>query len=54
MLRWVVIFLLIAIVAGVFGFTGIAVAAVSIAKTIFFIALIFFFVSLIMHIINKP
>jgi uncharacterized membrane protein YtjA (UPF0391 family) len=40
MLRWAVIFLVIALVAAVFGFTGIAVAAAGIAKLLFFIFLV--------------
>lgn len=39
MLRWALIFALVAIVAGLFGFTGIAAGAAAIAKTIFFIFL---------------
>ena len=40
MLRWAVIFLVIALVAAVFGFTGVAVAAAGIAKFLFFIFLV--------------
>lgn len=47
MLRWSVIFLIIAMVAGVFGFTSIYVAAASIAKLLFFIFLILFIISLV-------
>ncbi|MDF2449789.1 MAG: hypothetical protein K0R26_2293 [Bacteroidota bacterium] len=36
MLKWTAIFFVIAIIAAVFGFTGIAEGAASIAKTIFF------------------
>jgi uncharacterized membrane protein YtjA (UPF0391 family) len=39
MLRWAVIFLVIALVAAVFGFTGIASAAAGIAKFLFFLFL---------------
>jgi uncharacterized membrane protein YtjA (UPF0391 family) len=39
MLRWALIFALIAIVAGLLGFTGIAVGAAAIAKTIFYVFL---------------
>lgn len=48
MLRWTVIFLIIAIVAAVFGFGGIAAGAASIAKVLFFIFLVLFIISLIM------
>ena len=47
MLRYAAIFLVIAIVAAVFGFGGIAVAAAGIAKILFFVFLILFLVSLI-------
>ena len=45
MLSWVVMFLIVALIAGVLGFGGIAGASVEIAKTIFFIAVILFLVS---------
>ena len=47
MIRWTVIFLIIAIVAALFGFTGIAAGAASIAKVIFFIFLVLVVVTLI-------
>jgi uncharacterized membrane protein YtjA (UPF0391 family) len=45
MLSWVVTFLIIALIAGVLGFGGIAGASIEIAKIIFFVALILFLVS---------
>lgn len=46
MIKWAVIFLIIALVAAVFGFTGVAVAAAGIAKFLFglflLLCLIFF------------
>jgi len=47
MLRWTVTFLIIAIIAAVFGFTGIAAGAATIAKIIFFIFIVLFLLSLI-------
>jgi uncharacterized membrane protein YtjA (UPF0391 family) len=47
MLNWVVTFLIIALVAALLGFGGIAGASIEIAKTLFFIALILFVVSLL-------
>jgi len=47
MLRWSLIFLIVAIVAGLFGFTGIAASAEGIAKTLFFIFVILFVLSLL-------
>lgn len=37
MLKWSLAFFLVAIVAAIFGFTGIAAGAASVAKIIFFI-----------------
>ena len=45
MLSWVVTFLVVALIAGILGFGGIAGASVEIAKAIFFIAIILFLVS---------
>jgi uncharacterized membrane protein YtjA (UPF0391 family) len=45
MLRWVVTFLIIALIAAVFGFGGIAGEAVWIAKVLFFVFLVLFVVS---------
>ena len=42
MLKWAVIFLLIAIVAGIFGFTGVEQASATIAKWLFGIFLVLF------------
>ena len=46
MLRWAVIFFVVALIAAGFGFLGIATAAVSIARMLFYIFLILFLVSL--------
>ena len=45
MLSWVVTFLIIALIAGILGFGGIAGASVEIAKIIFFVAVVLFLVS---------
>jgi uncharacterized membrane protein YtjA (UPF0391 family) len=45
MLSWVVTFLIVALIAGILGFGGIAGASVEIAKIIFFVAVILFLVS---------
>ncbi|HZP76175.1 MAG TPA: DUF1328 domain-containing protein [Pseudolabrys sp.] len=42
MLRWAVIFLIIALIAGVFGFTDVEVASAGIAKVLFGIFLVGF------------
>lgn len=48
MLTWSIIFLIVSIVAALFGFTNIAGTSMDIAKVLFFIFLILFIVSLIM------
>jgi uncharacterized membrane protein YtjA (UPF0391 family) len=40
MLRWALIFLVISLIAALFGFTGIAAAAAGIAKILFFIFIV--------------
>jgi len=45
MMSWVVTFLVIALVAGLLGFGGIAGASIEIAKIVFFVALVLFLVS---------
>jgi uncharacterized membrane protein YtjA (UPF0391 family) len=45
MLSWVITFLVIALIAGILGFGGIAGASIEIAKIIFFIAVVLFLVS---------
>ena len=47
MLGWAVVFLIIALIAAVFGFRGIAAASAGIAKLLFFIFLVLFVISLI-------
>jgi uncharacterized membrane protein YtjA (UPF0391 family) len=42
MLKWAMVFLLIAIVAGIFGFTGVEEASASIAKILFGIFMVLF------------
>jgi len=48
MLRWALIFLIIALIAGAFGFTGVAAGAVTIARVLFGIFLVVFVVLLVM------
>ena len=53
MLRWALGFFVVALVAALLGFTGIAVASAGIAKIIFFIFLILFVVSLLGHLFRR-
>jgi len=47
MLRWAIIFAIIAIIAGIFGFGGISEGAADIARVLFFIFLVGFVLVLI-------
>jgi uncharacterized membrane protein YtjA (UPF0391 family) len=53
MLRWALGFFIVALLAAVLGFSGIAVAAAGIAKIIFFVFLILFLVSLVSHLLRR-
>lgn len=48
MLGWTVTFLVIALLAGALGFTGVAGTAVGIAKILFFIFLVLFLITLLL------
>ncbi|MBD1549553.1 DUF1328 domain-containing protein [Roseibium aggregatum] len=52
MFGWAITFLIVALIAAVLGFGGIAGTAVSIAKLIFFVALILFAISLVYSLIT--
>ena len=47
MLRWALIFLVIALIAGLLGFTTIAGTSMAIAQTLFFVFLVIFVVLLV-------
>ena len=51
MLKWALIFFVISLVAGFFGFSGVASGAKSIAKVLFFIAIIIFLIVLIFGVV---
>jgi uncharacterized membrane protein YtjA (UPF0391 family) len=53
MLHYAVVFLVIALVAAVFGFGGIAAGAVGIAKILFFVFVIMAVVSFIIGLLKK-
>jgi uncharacterized membrane protein YtjA (UPF0391 family) len=53
MLHWTLTFLVIALVAALFGFGGIAVAAAGIARILFFIFLVLFLVSVMSGLVRK-
>jgi len=47
MLKWALIFFVISVVAGFFGFTGVASKTRTIAKVLFFLALAIFLIVLV-------
>jgi uncharacterized membrane protein YtjA (UPF0391 family) len=53
MLYYAAVFLIVALVAALFGFGGIAVGAVEIAKILFFIVLLLFVVSLVVGLMRR-
>jgi uncharacterized membrane protein YtjA (UPF0391 family) len=53
MLQYAAIFFVIALIAAVFGFTGIAVGAAEIAKVLFFIFLALFVISLLVGMFRR-
>jgi len=53
MLYYALVFFIVAIVAALFGFGGIAAGAVEIAKVLFFIFLVLFVVSLVVGVLRR-
>jgi uncharacterized membrane protein YtjA (UPF0391 family) len=53
MLRWALGFFIVALVAALLGFSGIALAAAGIAKILFFIFLILFLATLVSHLLRR-
>ena len=53
MLYWALAFLVIALIAAVFGFGGIAAASAGIAKILFFVFVALFVVSLIVSLMGR-
>jgi uncharacterized membrane protein YtjA (UPF0391 family) len=52
LLRWAVVFFIVAVIAAIFGFGGVASGAADIARVLFFIFLVIFLVSLIMGLVS--
>ncbi|MBF9044323.1 DUF1328 domain-containing protein [Rhodobacterales bacterium HKCCE4037] len=53
MLGWALTFLIIALVAALFGFGGIASASAGIAQILFFIFIALFVITLIMRVVGR-
>jgi uncharacterized membrane protein YtjA (UPF0391 family) len=53
MVYWALTFLLVAVIAAVFGFTGVALAAAGIAKLLFFLFLVLFVITFATHLTGR-
>lgn len=53
MLYYAIVFFIVALIAALFGFTGIAAGAVGIAKILFFVFILLFVVSLVMGMMRR-
>lgn len=53
MLYWALLFFVVAVVAGLFGFGGIASASVGIAQILFFIFIVIFVISLVLGLMRS-
>ncbi len=52
-LRWVLVFLLIAILSAVWGFTGIIPVGINTARAVFGVSIVIFVVLLFIHVSNE-
>ncbi|MFO0574878.1 MAG: DUF1328 domain-containing protein [Polyangia bacterium] len=48
MIRWAIIFAVISLIAGIFGFTGVAHGAASVSKILFGLTLVLFLIFLVL------
>jgi uncharacterized membrane protein YtjA (UPF0391 family) len=53
MFRWAIVFLILTFIAGIFAFAGLVLAAVAVAKLIFYLFLILFLLALIAGLLRK-
>jgi uncharacterized membrane protein YtjA (UPF0391 family) len=53
MFRWAIVFLVVTFIAGLFAFAGLVVAAIAVAKLVFYLFLILFLLALIAGLLRK-
>jgi uncharacterized membrane protein YtjA (UPF0391 family) len=53
MLNWALLFLIVAIIAGIFGFSSIVVISVEIAKILFLIFIVLFLFTMVLHLFRR-
>lgn len=54
MLRWALIFLTVALVTAMLGFTPLAGASIGVAKILFYVFATLFLISLLMQLMRRP
>ncbi len=52
MLRWAITFLVLALIAALFGFTGVAVISMEMARILFGVFIILFLVTAVLHLFS--
>jgi uncharacterized membrane protein YtjA (UPF0391 family) len=52
MLYWALMFLLVALIAGILGFTGVAILTAGVAKLLFVVFLVLFVVFLVLFLVS--
>jgi uncharacterized membrane protein YtjA (UPF0391 family) len=52
MISWAITFLVIALIAGVLGFGGVAIVSIELAKIVFFVAIVLFAISALVGLMN--
>ena len=52
MLQWAITFMVIALIAPVLGFGGIAAVSVEMAKILFFIFIVLFLIAMVAHVVR--
>lgn len=52
MLYWALVFLVVALVAGLFGFGGVAATSMGIAQILFFVFLVLFLITLVANLLR--
>ena len=53
MFRWAIVFLVVTFIAGLFAFAGLVLAAVAVAKLVFYLFLILFLLALVTGLLRK-
>jgi uncharacterized membrane protein YtjA (UPF0391 family) len=52
MIRWAILFLVFAVIAAILGFGGIAAMSVDIARMLFFVFIVLFLITAVLHLVR--